>query len=125
MYLEPIFGSPDIIEQMPREGTLFQTTNIVFRKIMKDAESFKIMIDVCCITNSNVVKEFYSFIFFPKMPFLQQQWYMQYNSQKIVIDNLNTVQIHNIYVQIFIDNKGYILVYTRILLNSIHIIFLF
>lgn len=49
MYLEPIFGSPDIIEQMPREGSLFHSTNIVFRKIMKDAESFKIMMDVCML----------------------------------------------------------------------------
>jgi len=46
MYLEPIFGSPDIIEQMPREGSLFHATNKVFRQIMADVESFKRMMDV-------------------------------------------------------------------------------
>lgn len=52
MYLEPIFGSPDIIEQMPQEGSLFHATNKVFRKIMGDAEvNFKKMMDVCYIIN--------------------------------------------------------------------------
>jgi len=51
MYLEPIFGSPDIIEQMPQEGSLFHATNKVFRQIMADATSFKRMMDVCfCIS---------------------------------------------------------------------------
>ncbi|KAG0598749.1 hypothetical protein M758_12G097900 [Ceratodon purpureus] len=39
MYLEPIFGSPDIIEQMPREGSLFHVTNKVFRALMAHAEA--------------------------------------------------------------------------------------
>lgn len=50
MYLEPIFGSPDIIEQMPKEGSLFHATNTIFCKLMKDAESFKQMMDVCLLT---------------------------------------------------------------------------
>jgi len=47
MYLEPIFGSPDILEQMPREGSLFHATNKVFRQIMDDAAKFTCMMDVC------------------------------------------------------------------------------
>lgn len=46
MYLEPIFGSPDILEQMPREGSLFHATNKVFRQIMADAEAMTTMMDV-------------------------------------------------------------------------------
>ncbi|XP_073385492.1 uncharacterized protein [Physcomitrium patens] len=51
MYLEPIFGSPDIIEQMPKEGSLFHATNTIFCKLMKDAESFKQMMDACELPN--------------------------------------------------------------------------
>lgn len=46
MYLEPIFGSPDILEQMPREGSKFHATNKVFRQIMADTENIHAMIDV-------------------------------------------------------------------------------
>ena len=46
MYLEPIFGSPDILEQMPHEGSKFHATNKVFRQIMADTESIHTMIDV-------------------------------------------------------------------------------
>eukprot|EP00002_Diphylleia_rotans_P005088 TRINITY_DN140_c1_g1_i4.p1 TRINITY_DN140_c1_g1~~TRINITY_DN140_c1_g1_i4.p1 ORF type:complete len:4263 (+),score=965.99 TRINITY_DN140_c1_g1_i4:204-12992(+) len=34
LYLEPIFGSEDILRQMPTEGTRFQQVNMEWRKIM-------------------------------------------------------------------------------------------
>ncbi|KAG1672242.1 hypothetical protein FOA52_002944 [Chlamydomonas sp. UWO 241] len=37
MYLEPIFSSPDIVKQMPREGERFEVVNTAFRALMEDA----------------------------------------------------------------------------------------
>lgn len=46
MYLEPIFGSEDILEQMPKEGGLFHQNDKVWRRIMAAAEKCDIMLDV-------------------------------------------------------------------------------
>lgn len=46
MYLEPIFGSEDILEQMPKEGSLFHATDNVWRRIMIEAEKTVVMLDV-------------------------------------------------------------------------------
>ncbi|KAG8186377.1 hypothetical protein JTE90_026795 [Oedothorax gibbosus] len=35
LYLEPIFSSADILQQMPKEGALFQAVDQIWRKIMK------------------------------------------------------------------------------------------
>ena len=35
MYLEPIFGSEDIMKQMPKEGAMFQTVDTNWKKIIK------------------------------------------------------------------------------------------
>jgi dynein heavy chain len=35
LYLEPIFGSADIMHQMPREGAVFKEVDTSFRAIMK------------------------------------------------------------------------------------------
>ncbi|GFS75037.1 dynein heavy chain 12, axonemal [Trichonephila clavipes] len=35
LYLEPIFSSADILQQMPREGALFQAVDRIWRNIMK------------------------------------------------------------------------------------------
>lgn len=35
MYLQPIFGSPDIQQQMPQEGQQFSRVNRIFLKIMQ------------------------------------------------------------------------------------------
>jgi hypothetical protein len=46
MYLEPIFGSADILEQMPKEGTLFHATDKVWRRVMLECEKTTVMLDV-------------------------------------------------------------------------------
>ncbi|BFI29560.1 dynein axonemal heavy chain [Marchantia polymorpha subsp. ruderalis] len=51
MYLEPIFGSEDILEQMPKEGGLFHQNDKVWRRIMAAAEKCDIMLDACAIEN--------------------------------------------------------------------------
>eukprot|EP00232_Nephroselmis_pyriformis_P004291 CAMPEP_0182904892 /NCGR_PEP_ID=MMETSP0034_2-20130328/32473_1 /TAXON_ID=156128 /ORGANISM="Nephroselmis pyriformis, Strain CCMP717" /LENGTH=1202 /DNA_ID=CAMNT_0025040141 /DNA_START=21 /DNA_END=3626 /DNA_ORIENTATION=+ len=35
LYLEPIFGSEDIMQQMPEEGTRFKSVDAMFRKVME------------------------------------------------------------------------------------------
>ena len=39
LYLEPIFGSEDIMQQMPTEGRRFQTVDRTWRKIMEEAKA--------------------------------------------------------------------------------------
>ncbi|KAL2633853.1 hypothetical protein R1flu_005332 [Riccia fluitans] len=51
MYLEPIFGSDDILEQMPKEGGLFHANDKVWRRIIAAAEKCEIMLDACGIEN--------------------------------------------------------------------------
>ncbi|KAL3693679.1 hypothetical protein R1sor_007330 [Riccia sorocarpa] len=51
MYLEPIFGSEDILEQMPKEGSLFHANNKLWRRIMAAAEKCEVMLDACKIGN--------------------------------------------------------------------------
>ncbi|EFJ27757.1 hypothetical protein SELMODRAFT_94851 [Selaginella moellendorffii] len=51
MYLEPIFGSPDIIEQMPKEGTAFHATDKVWRRIVAEVIKTKCMLEAADIPN--------------------------------------------------------------------------
>lgn len=46
MYLEPIFGSQDIMEQMPKEGGLFHDVDKVWRVIIEAARKTTQMLDV-------------------------------------------------------------------------------
>lgn len=39
LYLEPIFGSEDIMRQLPVEGKRYQTMDRMWRKIMQGAKS--------------------------------------------------------------------------------------
>ena len=46
LYLEPIFGSDDIMQQMPTEGRKFKTVDVQYRKMM---EKLKITADVVVV----------------------------------------------------------------------------
>ena len=46
MYLEPIFGSEDIINQMPKEGKAFHASNRVWRRIVPSVMKIKTIIEV-------------------------------------------------------------------------------
>jgi hypothetical protein len=39
LYLEPLFASPDILQQMPREGALFLDVDKSFRRVMASAQA--------------------------------------------------------------------------------------
>ncbi|ORX87075.1 hypothetical protein BCR32DRAFT_215666 [Anaeromyces robustus] len=47
LYLEPIFGSEDIMNQMPEEGQKFFNVDKIFRDIMKHASMDKHVLKVC------------------------------------------------------------------------------
>ncbi len=40
LYLEPVFGSPEIMRQMPREGRKFAAVDSVWRRIMQSVEDY-------------------------------------------------------------------------------------
>jgi dynein heavy chain, axonemal len=45
MYLQPIFGSPDIQQQMPQEGQQFSRVNRIFVKIMQYTLAHDLILD--------------------------------------------------------------------------------
>eukprot|EP01052_Picozoa_sp_SAG31_P011054 SAG31_NODE_617_length_13514_cov_13.659858_2_plen_4275_part_00 len=47
LYLEPIFGSEDIMRQMPVEGKKFKGVDEFFRKMMTEAKEQKNILNVC------------------------------------------------------------------------------
>lgn len=47
LYLEPIFGSDDIVNQLPVESKRFQTMNRTWRKIMANAKSKPGVVECC------------------------------------------------------------------------------
>ena len=47
LYLEPIFGSEDIMRQMPVEGKKFKNVDEFFRKMMTEAKEQKNILNVC------------------------------------------------------------------------------
>ena len=60
LYLEPIFSSPDIMAQMPREGELFVAVDSAFKQIMAHCKSHPNVLAACAmdgllsnITDSN------------------------------------------------------------------------
>jgi dynein heavy chain, axonemal len=46
LYLEPIFGSEDIMRQMPVEGKKFQAVDAFYRRMLQDAVEQKVIITV-------------------------------------------------------------------------------
>lgn len=46
MYLEPIFGSADIINQMPKEGKAFHAVDKVWRRIVPTVMNTKTILEV-------------------------------------------------------------------------------
>jgi dynein heavy chain, axonemal len=51
MYLQPIFGSPDIQQQMPQEGQQFSRVNRIFVKIMQYTLAHDLILDATEKTN--------------------------------------------------------------------------
>jgi dynein heavy chain len=51
LYLEPIFGSEDIMRQMPVEGKKFQAVDAFYRRMMKDAVELKLIVTVTTVDN--------------------------------------------------------------------------
>ena len=49
MYLEPIFGSEDIMRQLPAEGKKFQEIDEMWKNIMKNVSSNPNVLHVCAI----------------------------------------------------------------------------
>lgn len=48
LYLEPVFGSPEIMRQMPREGRKFAAVDSVWRRTMTSVEEYpKVRACVC------------------------------------------------------------------------------
>ena len=59
LYLEPIFGSEDIMRQMPVEGKKFQGVDAFFRRMMGEAVEQKLILTVC--TQDNLLNQFLKF----------------------------------------------------------------
>jgi hypothetical protein len=55
LYLEPIFGSEDILQQMPEEGGRFREVDRVWRRIMEQASRSNSFLEVG--TDSNMYRE--------------------------------------------------------------------
>eukprot|EP00959_Pyramimonas_sp_CCMP1952_P087364 1827723-Pyramimonas_sp.AAC.2 len=49
IYLEPIFGSDEIMKQIPKEGMAFRTMDTTWRKIMEKVR-FRLVLRVQCST---------------------------------------------------------------------------
>lgn len=50
LYLEPIFGSPEMMRQMPTEGGLFQKMNRTWHRLMAQSIDIKLVLSVSGIT---------------------------------------------------------------------------
>jgi len=58
MYLEPVFGSDDIVKQMPTEGKLFKTVNANWCKLMSDVSSDPKVLKCALLPNMlNILQE--------------------------------------------------------------------
>jgi len=49
LYLDPIFSSEDIMQQMPEEGQMFQVVDNNWRQIMKNTVQQPLVRDLMCI----------------------------------------------------------------------------